>query len=309
MTLNMKKLIYTVLAATIALTAFSSCSQEELDSKSVITMDEMEPNEFDKWLEANYVNPYNILFKYRYEMNESDFSYYTIPADMDCSIVLAHLVKYLCIDSYDEVAGANFTRQYFPKMFFLIGEWEYRNNGTFILGTAEGGKKILLSGVNYLPNVLNGTWGGYSDPKAGLNHYYIKTIHHEFTHILNQTKDFPADFTQITGSSYVTDSWSTPEYTSGYLPRGFISAYAQHSDREDFAEMMSIYVTNSKETWDGWMTEAGDAKSLIQAKLDIVNSYMKNTFNIDIDELRNAVLRRQDDVMSGAVDLTSLEIN
>ena len=310
MTLNMKKFIYTVFAAAVALTALSSCSGDKLESQSIITMDEMQPNEFDKWLEANYVNPYNILFKYRYEMNESDYSYYTIPADMDCSIMLAHLVKYLCIDSYDEVAGTDFTRRYFPKMFFLIGEWEYKNNGTYILGTAEGGKKILLSGVNYLPYVLSGTWGSYSnDPEAGLNHYYIKTIHHEFTHILNQTKDFPADFTQISGSSYVTDSWSTSEYTSGYLQRGFISSYAQHSDREDFAEMMSLYVTNSVEKWNNWMTEAGTAASLIQAKLDLVKSYMLTTFNIKLDDLRDAVLRRQSEVMSGVVDITSLDIN
>ena len=332
----MKKYIYIILAAAIALVSLSSCSKETLDEQSVITMDEQEPNEFDKWLEANFVNPYNILFKYRYEMNESDYSYYTIPADMDCAIMLAHIVKHLCIDSYDEVAGTNFTRQYFPKMFFLIGEWEYRNNGTYILGTAEGGKKILLSGVNYLPYVLSGQWGSYGDdPKAGLNHYYIKTIHHEFTHILNQTKDFPADFTQVTSSSYVTDSWSTSDYGTYYRQRGFVSTYSQHSDREDFAEVVSLYITNSEETWESWLDDAGrkvtdddvdDAefkasfptlssgdtfpgKDNIKAKLDIAKSYMKTTFEIDLDVLRDAVLRRQEDVVSGAVDLTSLAIN
>ncbi len=33
----------------------------------------------------------------------------------------------------------------------------------------------------------------------------MKTIHHEFTHILNQTKDYPADFQLITGSLSLTD--------------------------------------------------------------------------------------------------------
>ena len=94
---------------------------------------------------------------------------------------MAHLVKYLCLESYDEVAGIDFTRNYFPKMIFTIGEWEYRNNGTIILGTAESGKKILLTGVNYLDT--------YKSSPAALNHYYFKTIHHEFTHILNHTKE------------------------------------------------------------------------------------------------------------------------
>ena len=337
----MKKLIYTIFAAVVVCNSLSSCSEDKLNPESIITVDEMKPNDFDKWLEVNYMNPYNILFKYRYEMNESDYNYYTVPADYNSSIMLAHLVKHLCIDSYDECAGVQFTRKYFPKMFFLIGEWEYKNNGTFILGTAEGGKKILLSGVNYLTRVLNGTWGDYrSNPAGGLNHYYIKTIHHEFTHILNQTKDFPADFTQITPSNYITDSWSTSEYGSYYRQRGFISAYSQHSDREDFAELMSLYVTNTPEAWNAWIAEASrtvteddvnEDKSTypefrssfptlgigskfpggdyIKAKIEIVKTYMLNTFNIKLDDLRDAVLRRQDEVMSGQVDLTSLEIN
>ena len=160
------KRIYPVLFVLAASLALVSCREEVLDPVSVITLDQRTQNDFDKWLEANYVNPYNILVKYRYEMNESDFNYYTIPAHLDCSIMMAHLVKYLCIDTYDEVGGVRFTQKYFPKEFFYIGEWEYKNNGTYILGTAEGGKKILLSGLNYLPQVLSGGYQGYNDPAS-----------------------------------------------------------------------------------------------------------------------------------------------
>ena len=70
----MKKFIFTVLAAVVVCSLLNSCSEDKLNKDSIITADEMQPNEFDKWLEANYVKPYNILFKYRYEMNESDYS-------------------------------------------------------------------------------------------------------------------------------------------------------------------------------------------------------------------------------------------
>ena len=219
-----KYIVYlsTILAALLLATA---CEQDNPDtSYSVIADRIQEQNDFDRWLEANYVNPYNIDFKYRYEMNESDVNYFTIPAYMDNSIIMAHLVKYLCVDTYDEVAGINFTRRYFPKMFFLIGEWEYRNNGTYILGTAEGGKKILLAGINYLDQ--------YMVSADALNYYYIKTIHHEFTHILNQTLAYPADFKEISGSDYIADEWNL---NGGWLQKGFITQYSQHSDKEDFA--------------------------------------------------------------------------
>ena len=293
-----------ILPAGLLLSAVpTSCSEEELEPVSVITLDAQVPNDFDKWLEANYVRPYNIEFKYRYENNETDLNYYTVPAAMSDCIIMAHLVKYLCIDSYDEVAGALFTRTYFPKEFFLMGEWEYRNNGVFTLGTAEGGKKIILMGINYLTTHLSSA--------TRLNHYYLKTVHHEFTHILNQTKDFPVSFSQVSGSSdagYVSDSWNSSDY-SNYLERGFITAYAQHSDREDFAECMSMYVTNTAEWWAGQVAGAGSGGDAISAKITIVKSYMQDTFGIDLDGLRDVILRRQDEVMDGRVDLTSTELN
>lgn len=300
----MKRLIYS-LAAAVVVTALASCSEDKLDSQSVITIDQYQKNDFDKWLEANYVSPYNIEFKYRYENIESDLNYYTIPAEYDCSVLMAHLVKFLCIDTYDEVGGIDFTRKYFPKEFFLIGEWQYKNNGTYILGTAESGKKILLAGVNYLKTYLGSA--------SSLNSRYIKTIHHEFTHILNQTRDYPAGFREVTGTTYVADSWSSSPYNSGYLQRGYISSYAQHSSGEDFAEMLSLYIINDEAWWDKQLVSASandsDGAELLKTKLDYVRSYMKDSFNIDIDVLRSAILRRQGEVVSGKVDLEDLTLN
>ncbi len=293
---------YTILfAIAAALAAAVSCSEDALDPESVITVDRYVKNEFDNWLEANYVTPYNIEFKYRYENIESDLNYYTIPADYDCSVLMAHLVKHLCIETYDEVGGADFTKQYFPKEFFLIGEWQYKNNGTYILGTAESGKKILLAGVNYLKQYLGSA--------SGLNSHYIKTIHHEFTHIMNQTRDYPAGFREVTGTTYVSDSWSSSPYNTGYLARGYITSYAQSSSGEDFAEMLSVYITNDETWWQRQLTSAGtDGAELLKTKLDYVRSYMNDTFNIDIDVLRATILRRQEEVTSGQVELTDLTI-
>ncbi len=282
--------------------SFTACESDEPDtSKSVITVDKKEYNEFDLWLNENFVTPYNIAFKYRYEQIESDLNYYTVPADYEQSIKLAHLVKYTCCDLYDEVAGVAFTRSYFPKMFFLIGEWEYKNNGTFILGTAEGGKKILLAGVNHLNTHLK------SGANA-VNHYYLKTIHHEFTHILNQTVTIPNEYRYITDAGYVEDLWSESPNDTGYLQRGFISAYAQNSYTEDFAEMMSIYITNSPEAWDEMMEEAAEGAAAIENKLSIVRTYLKSGFNIDLEQLRSALQRRQNEVFTGKIDLSDLTL-
>ena len=57
---------------------------------------------------------------------------------------------------------------------------------------------------------------------------------------------------------------------------------------------------------EGWA--AAGKGSLINAKLDIVRNYMQDSFGIDIDVLRATVLRRQQDVFDGQVDLHSVVI-
>ena len=224
-----KNIIFTLMLAACGLT-FVSCSEDDLSSESIITADKVEKTPLDYWLDANFVEPFNIAVKYRYEYNETNNSYYTVPARYDDAVLMAHILKYCCVDAYVDVAGLDFTRRYFPKLFYLEGEWHYRNNGTFELGTAEGGRKIFLMGLNYLS-------GYYSDVET-LNYYYMKTIHHEFTHILHQTVEFSAAYQLIT-PDYKTDKWSNPEFKD-YLVRGFISDYAQSNYHEDFAEMVSI---------------------------------------------------------------------
>ncbi len=297
----MKKLIYYSLALVVGAFSLVACSDDDLSSTSVITVTQTKQNDFDKWLDANFVQPYNIVFAYRYQDIETDPNYYSVPAKFEDAVMLAHILKYTCVEAYNEVAGPQFTRAYFPKLFYLTGEWLYRNNGTIILGTAEGGKKIYLHGTNYLTACMKN--------EATLNEFYLKTIHHEFTHILNQTKNYDEGFQLITGATYLADAWSSEEGETGYLQRGYISDYSQHSHKEDFAEMLSIYITNPQEQWDKWMNEAGEeGKDLIDQKLRIVRTYMLDAWNIDIDKLRSSILSREADVVNGNVDLEDLTI-
>lgn len=317
----MKKYILPLLI--LAAMSFASCQQETLSEESVIKDSSVEMNDFDRWLEANFLRPYNIEFKYRFTLDESDKGFWNTPADIDAAIIYAHLVKYLCVDTYDEVAGIDFTRAYFPKMFFLVGTWEYRNNGSIVLGTAEAGKKIMLSGVNELPLLFeNLEQGRITEEQLAedLSHYYIKTIHHEFTHILNQTKTYPETFGTITSTTYVGDAcFDTDSYWRG---RGYITAYAQSEHREDFAELVSEYITHDQAWWDQQLADAraeitqvraknpdaeyGDV--IINSKMDIVKAYLQDSWGIDIDDLRDILLRRFSDVAAGRVDLNTVEL-
>lgn len=316
---------YIFLSAALLALSLTACRKETLSPDSVIVGNETVKNEFDSWLEMNYLIPYNIQVKYRYDIRETGYSSYTVPAEYDNSVVLAHLVKYLCIDVYDEVAGIRFTQSYFPKMFVYYGEWVYNSGGSYTRGSAEGGKKIILYGVNHVDECVTNV--------DNLRTTFIPTIHHEFMHILNQVKDFPTEFSQITPGDYVTSSWNKAPYNSPsyFRPHGFISTYSQMSDREDMAEMLSQFVMYPQEWWDDRMEESVeyekddsgafildengekkivlDGRPAIQAKLDIMRTYLKDSFNVDLDMLRASIQRRLAEIAGGKVDLESLSID
>ena len=71
------------IAIILAALCAASCVKETMSENSVIKVTETKKNDFDRWLEVNFLLPYNIDFKYRFEMNESDMNYFTIPADYE----------------------------------------------------------------------------------------------------------------------------------------------------------------------------------------------------------------------------------
>lgn len=293
----MKKNIIYILTALVLPLLFSACEEDALNPTSVIQPSQTVENEFDVWLEKHYLEPYNIEFKYRYSDIESSMGYYLTPADYNQSIALAKLVIALCLEPYDTITGSReFIRTYFPKIIFLTGSPAYKSNGSIVLGTAEGGKKITLFNVDELQ---------IASIDASSN--YFKTIHHEFAHILNQTKPYTTDFKEISGTLYVGDScWDTYPTDVSALTAGFISRYASSEDSEDFVELISIYVTNTQEKWDSLIAAAGtEGADIINRKFEIVRNYLRDSWQIEIQELRDEVLRRA--AMVPDMDLETLE--
>lgn len=297
----MKKYIFFLSIVFLTL-YFTSCSEDDLSKTSVIVDENTKENNFDKWILFHYTTPYNIEFKYRFEDLESDMNYNLEAADYHKSVRMAKLIEHLILGTYDEVTGSSaFLRSYFPKILFMVGSPAYKNNGTIILATAENGYKISINNVNSIPLTA------FQESNIPfLNTYYFKTLHHEFAHILHQTKPYPTSFKEISSSNYVQDSWNTTYTTDAAAQKaGFISPYASSSDNEDFVELYSIYVTNTKADWDAKITTAGDTGSaIINSKLDIVKNYMETKWKLNMDQVREVVLRRQSEVLD--LDLDSL---
>lgn len=292
----MKKYIFMLALSLVALGGLSSCSDDDLDKESIFQDSKVKENDFDKWIYKNYTLPYNINLMYRMQDIESNHEYSLAPAEFDKSVVLAHIVKYAWLGAYDEVAGVDFTRRFVPKMLHFIGSAAYENNGTMVLGTAEGGLKVTL----YLVNNLE-------VDRDLLNEYYFKTMHHEFAHILHQTKNYPTEYDLISESNYVSGDWYLVDDNEAHQ-LGFVTPYSMSEPREDIAEVTSMYITKTPEEWAAILDDAGkEGSAIINQKLELVKKYMKSSWNIDMDELRDCVQRRINDVVDGNVDLKSLK--
>ncbi|MDQ2178446.1 putative zinc-binding metallopeptidase [Marinifilum sp. D714] len=294
----MNRLKY-LLMLVIMVFVFGACDDDDPNTDiSVISLEKGEKNDFDKYLENILTEPYNIQFLYKWEDVESDMNYQLVPATYENSIKMANLVKYLCLDSYEEVAPSDFLKKYFPKMFMMVGSAAYRNNGTMVLGTAEGGLKITLYNINNL-DVTN---------VEMLYEMYFRTIFHEFSHILHQTKDYTTDFDKISSTDYVGGSWNDAWDGKSSLDAGFISDYSSKEPNEDFVELIAHYITNTEASWAAKLEPASDSgKAKLTQKMTIVKSYMKEVWNIDMDELRTAIATRAEKLDEQDLDNITIE--
>lgn len=289
----MRKLIYSFFIMTAVL---ASCSKEKLDQKSIFDTVSPERGAFDTWLLLNYVEPYNIQFNYKYIDRESDNNYNLVPAEYDKAVAMAKLTKYLWIDSYNELLGDTFIKTYCPRMIQLIGSKAFNSQGSVVLGTAEGGLKITLYNINGL---------NPSSPSIDfLNEWFFKTMHHEFAHILHQTKNYSTDFNLIS-TDYQGPSWLNLESDAAANKMGYVTCYASYSPDEDFVEIISNYVTHAKGYWESVLATAGEeGGDKLARKFEIVRNYLQESWGIDIDKLRDIVQKRSANISQ--LDLKTL---
>lgn len=357
MKLNMKTLLFAALAATAV--GFTSCSDDDFTDtifNTDPTQDYLDRTLYsfplDTFVKAEFLEPYNVKFTYKFEDKASDMNKNLTPARYDKSVDLAVLTKYLWYDVYKDLAGVDFLKVNSPRIINVTGS-KNRNvsSGTETLGDASSGVKINLYNVNNL-NV---------EDIDNMNTYFFKTMHHEFAHILDQTYVHPTAFNVLSNGLYDASGWSDAA-DSLKAGSGFISPYASSAYSEDWAESFAMYVTSDSISYatilgsaefeweeidcssqseylklitpgcdldtigyfkqaassinnkiyrrrclrdandnvvlgaDGkpqWLHTSGvNGKEVILQKIDMVRSYLKTYYSIDLDQLRKTVQER-----------------
>lgn len=286
------------LALLLSVGALSSCSKDTPSGATIFPTTPVARNTFERWLLKNYTNPYNIDFQYKLKDGETDLTYNLVPADSAKTAKLAMITKFLWFDAYNEVVGPDFLKESAPRIIVAVGSSAYTRQRTEVVGSAEGGYKVTLNKINALTDELLHDY-------SAMTEYYFHTMHHEFTHILNQRKPYNPAFDLVTQSGYVSGNWLNVS-TRDARRAGFVSPYAMMNGAEDFAEMLSFYVTYTPQAWQAILDEAGTrGANLINQKLTLIKEYTQSSWGLDLDQLRDVVIRRGGQVAT--LDLSKLK--
>ena len=276
----------------------ASCEKEEkLNAADVDIIpglggDSWTPTAIDKWIFDNLTTPYNIGVKYKWDQSELEFDKTLVPPKEEQIIPLMDAIRKGWINPYIAETGDLFFKRYTPKFFNLVGSGSYNLDGTATLGTAEGGRKVLLYQANYFRNK---GMPGYVLSDSILIKTMFHIIHHEFGHILHQNILYPPEFKRIGQSLYTSDWINTNDFEAS--TNGFVTAYAMSGPDDDFVEMISIMLVEGRAGFDKIVnsipagtsalgTTQAEAKKRLRDKESIVVNYYKQVWNIDFYSLQ-----------------------
>jgi len=273
-------LFYTLL---LVITVWFGCKKSEDLTAQVDKMDFSgdfrKPTALDDWIVENITKPYNIKIKYYWDRSELALTKSITPIDESkVKPVAETLLKYF-LQPYGLESSDYFIKTYPPKQYVFVGSAEYNSNGSVTVGSADAGKKITL----YRLNSFN------PDNRDSLLRV-LKTIHHEFTHILNQNAIYSPDYKSVSApADYLGDEWVNHTDAEAF-PLGFVTAYARNEPNEDFAEMTAVLLVYGQRYFDNIVEVAGvDGAKKLRTKEAMIVEYFRQLWNIDFRSLQDRI--------------------
>jgi substrate import-associated zinc metallohydrolase lipoprotein len=274
------KIYFRLCALIVLLAATGSCKKDKFEK---VDFSDLNPDEtatntaLDQWLKTTFLDEYNINVIYHYHRYYHESDRNVSPPKVETVQPMMTTVLDGYIQPYRDIAGVTFIRTNVPKEFVLYGSTSYDAAGIGYAGTASGGVRVNLFGLDFFslsPSFVTSR---------------LNVIHHEFTHILNQRYLMPADFPLITASSYKATWTSTPLDTAHKY--GYVSSYASQNPAEDFAEMTSALLVKGQSWFDNWVktTTSTVGQAALRAKESSVVNYFNSSLNVDFRALQKKV--------------------
>lgn len=289
----MKNIIFVLLSILV----FASCSEDEKNEHVRIDIPESDhPN--DVYARVNFTDVYNTRVIWRRDEINSNINKFVVPPDEELVIPMMKMIQEFWIEPYYSVSGGKeLIDELFPPEIIMLGSAQYNDDGSRILGIAEGGVRILLTEVNNY-DLTNSDWLMLQ----------LRVILHEFAHITHQSTSLPDGWKDIstnrTGSNWINITDKTA------ITMGYVTPYASSSAAEDFADFIGIFLITPKADFEATyltatdcygLTSASEIESCLESnqgitilneKYQAVIDYYDNEFGIDIIALRDEIETR-----------------
>jgi len=291
------KILQPIIFFLSAMILLTSCKKEEplgnVDNIPGLGGDTWVFTSIDNWIRDSLTVPYNITAKYKWDQFELPLNRTLVPPKEEKVLPVLSSIKKAWIIPYIQEAGILFFKNNSPKFFDLVGSPSFNNDGSITLGTAEGGRKVVLYNLN---NFRIKGMPGYEARDTATVIEMFHVIQHEYAHILDQTIKIPKEFNQISASGYTSD-WTNVSPRQA-LNEGFLTSYANSSATEDWAEMVSLMMVKGRAWFNNEIngisfsgttangTTATVARARLRQKEAIVITYFKQAWNIDYYSLQ-----------------------
>lgn len=268
---------------------FAGCGDRDmsLDENSVIR-DVVENNSFiNKYINDNFT-PYNIVVRYKWDVNSTDNAYLYPPQEKNI-IGLLKTIKSLWLDVYSrpKIGGEDFIRKVAPREIYLYG-----------------GKNIYKNNRGELVEIITSSGGAIVMPIYRVDDFDVnnkeairilmRMVHHNYAKLLIEAKPFDRQaFSNL--NQYVYKRWEE-EATSAYHPNiyditssngayryGYYSHAAQSNVEQDFIETLSVILTHSRSEVDEMLAKSSlNARKILIAKSNFLVDYFKKNWDINL---------------------------
>lgn len=268
---------------------FNGCYEKETINLPVYQGPDAIKNELDQYIDENFIQEFGMAIRYRFVDRYVSPTQRVTPPRLEVVRPMLDFIDDFWIDPYLSVEnGEVFFRAHVPAEIVLLGGLIYNEDGTVTLGTADAGAQITFTDVNSI-DMNDRDWLLLQ----------LRTVYHEFAHIVHQRYKLPNAFETISPQGYTSSgAWFTLTNEEA-LERGFVSPYATASPNEDFAETVShfLYDENFFENYiipeSDCATPACDKRNegriLIKEKLNSITAHYKKVTGVSLEEVREVV--------------------
>ncbi|WP_316808908.1 substrate import-associated zinc metallohydrolase lipoprotein [Pedobacter agri] len=273
------KIRYYILGFLITAIAFlTACEKKEDLAEQVNAMNFSHnlrtPTAIDNWLTDSITKPFNIQVKYYWDRSELSRSS-LVPVDESKVLPVSRLLLNSFLLPYKAESSDFFIKTYPPKQIILVGSAESSPNEII----AGSGRKITFYSLNYF------------DPNNRVAvTEQIRTIHHDFAHVLMQYANYNAGYKTISNQAdYIGSEAENSTLPEAYA-KGFITLNARNEPDEDFADMIAVLLVGGQKNFDNILMLAGtDGANRLRRKEAMVIDYYRQIWNIDFRALQTRI--------------------